>query len=91
MEEERKRHIINMENRRKITISEVEDIESFDEEQVVVYSSMGTLTIKGYDFKINKLNVDAGELVVEGDIYSIEYSDVERADKGGGFLRRMFR
>ncbi len=91
MEEEKREHNINMESRKKITVSGVEDIESFDEEKVVIYTSMGTLSINGYDFKINKLSVDDGCLVVEGDIYSLEYSDIQKADKNGGFLKRMFR
>lgn len=91
MEEANGRHLITMENRNKLTITEVDDVESFDEERVVIYTSMGTLTVTGYEFRISKLNVDDGQLVIEGEVDSIEYTNTERADKGGGFFSRLFK
>ena len=91
MEETTNRHNIMIENRKRIVISEVDDVESFDEERVIVYTSMGTLTISGYDFRINKLNVDDGELVIDGEITALEYSDTQRQDKTGGFFGKLFR
>ncbi|MEG2670430.1 MAG: sporulation protein YabP [Oscillospiraceae bacterium] len=91
MEEITCRHNVTIENRNRIIISEVDDVESFDEEKVVVYTSMGTLTLSGYDFKINKLNVDDGQLIVEGEIFGLEYSDTETKDSGKGFFGKLFR
>lgn len=91
MEEAAGRHLVTIENRNRITVTEVDDVESFDEERVVVYTSMGTLTITGYEFRISKLNVDDGQLMLEGEVDSIEYSDTERADKSGGFFGRLFK
>ncbi len=89
--EEIKRHSITMENREKITITEVEDVESFDEGKVVVVSSMGAITIEGSDFKINKLNVDDGQLVIEGIVDEIKYSEIRRREESGGFFASLFR
>ena len=89
--EEEKRHSVVLENREKITITEVDDVESFDEEKVVIVTSMGTMTVLGGDFRINKLNVDDGQLVIEGEIDEIKYSDVQRRDKNGGFFGRLFQ
>ena len=89
--EEVRRHFINMENREKITITEVEDIESFDEGKVVVITSLGAMTIEGSDFKINKLNVDDGQLVIEGIIDEIKYSEIRRREENGGFFASLFR
>lgn len=49
---------ILMENRERMSISGVLDVESFDEESVVVETEMGTLVIKGEDLHINKLSID---------------------------------
>lgn len=86
-----KKHILTVDDRSKISISGVEDVESFDEEAIIVYTCMGTLTLKGADFRISKLNVDSGELVVEGDLDSIAYSDAHSHEKSGGFLGKLFR
>ena len=78
-------HNLIMENREKLTITGVLDIHSFDDEMVLVETEMGILTIKGNDLKMNKLNLDNNELVVEGKISALIYSDVEAAKKGGMF------
>ncbi len=81
---------IILENREKLSISGVIDVESFNDECVVVDTDLGLLVIRGVDLHINKLNLDSSELNVEGDIISLEYSDREISRKGG-FLSRMFR
>lgn len=86
-----RKHCVTVDERSKITVSGVDDVESFDEETIVVYTSMGTLTLKGGDFRISKLNVDSGELIVEGEADSIEYSDEHSHDKSGGFFGKLFK
>ena len=74
-------HNLILEDRKHLTVSGVSDIDSFDEETVVVYTQMGELTIKGSDLHINALNIDTGELTVEGNMYSFVYSDVDKSGK----------
>ena len=88
--EENREHKLSIENREKLTISAVEDVESFDDEKVVVITDMGTLTVSGGNFRISRLNVDDGQLVIEGDIDGLEYSDT-MDDGRGGFFGRLFK
>lgn len=83
-------HNLILENRHTLTVSGVEDIDSFDEETVVLLTDMGELTVKGESLHINKLNVDTGELHVEGDIHSMIYTNDEPR-RGGGLFARLFR
>jgi len=81
-----------LENRQKLSISGVIDVESFNEECVVVDTELGILIVHGDDLHINKLNLDNSELNIEGDIISCEYSDKESTrTKGFGFFGRMFK
>lgn len=81
-----------LENREKLNISGVIDVESFNDECVIVDTELGVLVIKGIDLHINKLNIDNSELGIEGEIVSCEYSDRDGSrSKGGGFLARMFK
>ena len=48
------------------------------------------MTVKGMDFRINKLSVEDGELEIDGDVDSILYSD-SRKEEHGGFFGRIFR
>lgn len=93
MAEEKKilktQHNIIMENRRSLTISGVMDIDSFDEETVIVFTEEGELTIKGVNLHINKIDVDTGDLLMEGEVDSLSYSD--NKPQKGGFLSRLFR
>ena len=91
MEEKRQimQHKITMENREKLFLTGVEDVDSFDEAEIRVYTSEGQLTIKGEDLHISRLNVDEGELCVEGEIESLVYSNVE--NRSGGFFSKLFK
>ena len=84
-------HNIIMEDRKNLTISGVSDIDSFDEQTVVLFTDMGDLTIKGNDLHINKLNVDTGELTMEGNIVILSYSDAQKQHSGGGVFSKLFR
>jgi len=80
-----------LENREKLSLSGVIDVESFNDETVVVDTELGVLIIRGADLRINKLNIDSSELSIEGDIISCEYSDRDLRSKGSGFFARMFK
>lgn len=78
-------HNVIMENREKVVITGIIDIHSFDDELVLTETEMGILTIKGKDLKMNKLNLDNTELVVEGQIGMLQYNEVDSMKKGGVF------
>ena len=69
----------------------MEDVDSFDEDAVVLFTQAGTLSIKGTDLHINKLSVETGEVSVEGEITSLSYTDDERGSHGTGFLAKLFK
>ncbi len=59
-------HNIIMQNRSKLSISGVEDVENFDDREVVLYTSRGKLTVHGTELHIERLSVDEGDLTIEG-------------------------
>ncbi len=82
---------IIIESRKKISISGVEDVDSFDEDNITLYTSMGTLLLSGHDFHINKLNVDTGELIIEGEFDSCRFDDGCNGKSKGSFWAKMFK
>lgn len=82
-------HNLILEDRRTLTVSGVSDVDSFDEQTVVVFTDMGELTVRGTDLHINRLSVEVGELLMEGQISSLSYTDAPQ--KGGGFFSKVFR
>lgn len=81
-----------LENREKLSVSGVIDVESFNDETVIVETELGILVVKGANLHISKLNLDSFELNIEGDIDSCEYNDRESTkSRGFGFFGKMFK
>ena len=79
-----------IESRERLFISGVTDIESFDEEQLLVKTVLGDMIIAGKRFNVKKLNVDSGDLELVGYVISITYREKQQREKGG-ILKRMFK
>ncbi len=82
-------HNIIMEERKKLSVSGVVDIDSFDEQTVIAVTQMGELTIRGWDLHITRLNLEQAELMVDGEISSLTYTDTR--PKAQGFLSKVLR
>ncbi len=81
-----------LENREKLSISGVKDVLSFDDQVVMVETELGLLTVKGENIRINKLSLDTSEVIVEGEISYLAYSDKERDKvKGGSLISKIFK
>lgn len=84
-------HKIVIDSREKIIITAVEDVDSFNEVEVILLTNHGFITVTGEDLHINKLNLDDGQLVVEGKIQSVDYADHEEQRTKRGVFSKMFR
>lgn len=83
-------HSLILQDRRGLSVSGVLDVDSFDEQTIILFTEQGELTIKGNDLHINKLSVDTGELSVEGYIDSLNYSE-EKTTSKSGFFSKLFK
>ncbi len=81
---------IVIQNREKAVVTGVDDILSFDDELVIVQTDLGLLTIKGEGLKMNKLNLDNNELIIEGRASAIAYSDAAQ-NKKQGIMNKLFK
>jgi sporulation protein YabP len=88
--EQRQQNII-LKDRRRLMVSGVRHVESFNEENIVLDTELGILVVRGIGLHINKLNVETSELDVEGDIGACEYLDGGTPQRKGGFFSGLFR
>lgn len=83
-------HGLTLMNRGHAEISGVSDVDCFNEQLVVLVTSLGTMTIAGSGLNISHLNKEDGRVIVDGEFDSIEYSGKARGAKGG-LLSRLMR
>ena len=81
---------IILEDRHSLTVSGVSDVDSFDEQSIVILTGLGELCVRGSDLHINRLSLEIGEILVEGEIDSLVYTQRE-AKPQGGFFSKVFR
>ena len=63
---------LTLDNRKKIKVTGVSEVENFSDNAIEIDTCLGKLTIKGENLKISKLNIEDGELAVDGKINSLE-------------------
>lgn len=80
-----------LENRAKLSVSGVNDVLSFDDQVVMVDTELGLLTVKGENIRINKLSLDTAEVIVEGEISSLSYSQNKQEKNTGTLLSKIFK
>ena len=81
-----------LENRAKLSISGVVDVLSFDDQVVMIETELGLLTVKGENLRINKLSIDTSEVIVEGEISYLAYSENNNNNKEGqSLLSKIFK
>lgn len=84
-------HNLIMEGRKKISVTGILDIDSFNEQGVIALTDYGILIIKGKDIHINKLSVDSGDIIIEAkEITSLTYTDINDK-KTGSIIKNMFK
>lgn len=82
---------LNLENRKKLTLSGVVEVMNFDEEKIDLTTKLGNLTIKGEELKMNKLDVQNGDVIIVGNISSMVYNGKEVKKSGESLLSKLFK
>ena len=85
-------HGISLAERKNVVVTGVKKIESFDNEQFIIDTTLGLLTIKGSDLEIIKLDTYQGNVSIKGRIDSLVYMDNElKKNKEETFLSKLFK
>ena len=82
-------HRVTLEGRDRLVVAGVEDVDRFDENEIVMNTSEGTLVVTGENLHIDKLSLDGGELHVDGRVDTLSYEDAGGL-RGGGLFSRLF-
>lgn len=80
---------IIIESRKKLDISGVKDVMSFNDETVLLETELGKLTVKGEDLHIVNFNTETGDLTATGRVHAVVY--MSDGKSSGGFISKIFR
>lgn len=84
-------HSIRIDNRERMMVNGVEDVDSFDENSVVLMTQKGVLGIMGNDLHISKLSLEEGQLIISGSIIGVTYEESQHAKDTDSIWKRLFR
>ena len=88
----RRPHKLMLTDRRTCTISGVNDVLSFDINEILLETEQGMLMIKGNELHVSRLSLDKGEVDIDGRIDSFTYSENSGyGAKGESLLARLFK
>ena len=65
---ENKKSFLALENRKKMSLDGVTEIISFNDEQILLKTVLGNMDIRGEELKMNKLDVQNGDVIISGNI-----------------------
>ncbi|MCI7442045.1 MAG: sporulation protein YabP [Clostridium sp.] len=80
-----------LENRKKLSLSGVEEIVSFQDEKISLNTILGNLIIRGSNLKMSKLDVQSGEVIISGVISSMIYSEKNVKVTKESIIKKLFK
>ena len=83
-------HDLVLNSRERLSINGIKEIISFDESNVNIKTLLGELSIEGSNIQINILNIDKGELELQGKITGLNYNDRYDSDRSS-LLSKIFK
>ena len=84
-------HSLKLRDRRIGTVTGVQDIKSFDDKEILLFTKAGKLLIKGEQLHVKQLDLEKGEVDLEGKVDSLTYLSKNTDNRDESLFRRMFR
>ena len=85
-------HGISIAERKNIIVTGVKKIDSFDNEEFMMDTTLGFLVIKGSGLEIIKLDTYQGNVSIKGQVDSLSYMDKDmKKDKDNSFISKLFK
>jgi sporulation protein YabP len=88
---EDKKSNLTLENRKRLYLTGVIEVMSFNDAVIMLNTSLGAMTIKGEGLRMNKLDVQNGEVIIVGNINSCVYSGAEIKQDKESKLTKLFK
>lgn len=87
MAQEQMPHKLQLNGRKNLTMTGVTEVVSFEENAVVLQTTLGTLMVHGQDLQLKTLSLEGGQVAVDGEVSALVYEEPRQ----GSFWGRLFR
>lgn len=84
-------HNITISERKNIVITGVKKIDSFDDEEFLLETTMGFLIVKGKGLEIIKLDTYQGNVSIKGTVNNINYLENNKKEKEENVFSKLFK
>ena len=86
-------HELYLHDRKRMTVSGVTDVISFDDQLIALKTLCGNMEIEGSSLQVQVLNVEEGIVTMNGRVDLIRYLESDGDENNGknGFFNRLFR
>ena|SRR5690606_21575135 len=84
-------HQLKIVNRKEMELTGVKEVDSFDNEEFLLQTSMGYLVIRGENLHLKNLDLDEGVVSIKGRVYEFSYIDHNQGEKAKGFFSKLFK
>ncbi|WP_294351560.1 sporulation protein YabP [uncultured Clostridium sp.] len=88
--EEIKKSNISLENRKKLILTGVIEVIEFSDKEITLKTNLGNLNVKGENLKIDKLDVQNGDVIIRGVVSSMIYTNKTIKKKRPNIIKRIF-
>ena len=82
---------IKITDRSSISLTGVNKIISFDDEEFLMETSLGNLRLLGESLELLKLDTVDGIVKIKGTINSLTYLDIKSKNKSDGLVAKLFK
>ena len=82
---------IKLVDRSTISLSGINKIVSFDDEEFLMESTMGNIRLLGENLELLKLDTNDGNVKIKGKINSLNYLDGKLKNKEDSMLTKLFK
>lgn len=84
-------HNITISDRKKLVVTGVKKIDSFDNEEFLMETNMGYIVIKGEGLEIMKLDTYQGNVSIKGKVNSLNYMEHGKKEKEENMFSKLFK
>lgn len=85
-----RQQMLTLTDRRDLCVNGVLEIISYDSENIILYTVLGDMRIKGSELEVERAFTGSGNVEIRGKIYSIHFGD-NRTKCADNFISRIFR